>query len=453
MPTPKPFEHQAASVQFFRDHPRSLDWSDCGTGKTGSNIFWFDQYGSKCALVLAPKSILEPAWAEDIHTFAPHLKASVAYAENRAEAFKVDAPFYITNHDAVKWLAEQSPKFFDRFSTLIIDEQSAFKHRTSQRSKALNAIRKYFPIRRGDTATPNGNTITDVFNQAYTIDDGARLGTNFFHFRSQVCEPTQRGPEPNMLEWADREGAELAVFGLLAPITIRHELEKCTDIPPSHIYERKYHLKSKHMSVYRTLEAASIARLSEDKTVTAVNGAVLATKLLQVASGAVYDDSGGYTMLDVGRYQLVMDLVEEQRQSVVFFHWQHQRDQLVVEATKRGLNFAVLDGSETNIHERNAIVKNFQKGFYRTLFIHPQTGAHGLTLTAATRTIWASPTYNQELFHQGVKRIHRAGQREVTETIVVVAPGTYDETAYASCQVKGVRMYGLLDLAAMRKAA
>lgn len=445
-PLRKPFAHQRQTVQFLRDRPRALDWSDCGTGKTGSEIFAHDQYGSKCALVLAPKSILEPAWAEDVRSFS-NLVPSVAYADNRAEAFAANADIYITNHDAVKWLADQTPKFFDRFSTLIVDEATAYKHPTSARSKALSKIKKHFPVRRGMTATPNSNTITDVWNQAFVIDDGRRLGKSFYAFRNATCAPTLRDPkEPRSIIWTDRDGAEVAVMGLLGDITIRHKLEECTDIPPNHQYERHYPLKPRHLALYKKLEKAKIVEV-DLKTITAINGAVLAQKLLQIASGAVYDDTGGYTMVDTGRYELTMDLVEEARQSVVFFQWVHQKDEMLKEAAKRNLSIAVLDGSVSDIRKRNEIVANFQKGFYRAILIHPQTGAHGLTLTSAVRTIWPSPTYNQELFHQGIKRIHRAGQREVTETIVIVAPGTYDEQAYKSCGTKGVRMYGLLELA------
>lgn len=449
MAIPKRFDHQQDSVVFKRDNPRTLDWSDCGTGKTRTEIDVFSEYGSGKCLVLAPKSILEPAWAEDLKTFAPHLRCSVAYAENRAEAFKRDADIYITNHDAVKWLALQSPKFFDGFTELKIDESTAFKHHTSQRSRAANKIKRFFRQRREMTATPNPNSITDVWHQALLVDDGRRLGPSFFAFRSATCIPTQVGPEANMLRWADRDGSEMAVMGMLQDIVKRHRLEDCTDIPPNHLYARPYKLSNKARAIYMKLEAASLA-IVNGNTVTAVNGAVLCNKLLQVASGAVYADDNNYEVVDTGRYDLVLDLAEEQRQSVVFFNWAHQRALLVERAQARGLHFAVLDGQVTNIHTRNAIVKDFQRGAYRTLFVHPQTGAHGLTLTAATRTIWASPTYNYEHFHQGIKRIHRAGQREVTETIVVVAPDTYDEIAYASAQKKGVRMGGLLQLAEIR---
>lgn len=250
-----------------------------------------------------------------------------------------------------------------------------------------------------------------------------------------------------MLKWVDRDGAELAVTALLADITIRHRLEDCTDIPPNFEYTRRYGLSPTHYAQYRKLEETSILAI-KDRTVNAVNGAVLYNKLLQVASGAVYDDSGGYSILDNGRYELVLDLVEERRQSIVFFNWEHQRQCLVAEAEKRGISYAIIDGENRNIHVKNEIVRNFQKGFYRVLFIHPQSGAHGLTLTAAKSTIWASPTYNLEHYHQGKKRIHRAGQDEKTETIVLVAPNTIDEVAYAACLSKQGRMSTLLELLA-----
>lgn len=447
MAIPPPFKNQLETAKFLADHPRAFDLSDCGTGKTRSEIEAYKASARKCALVLAPKSILQPAWGEDIEAFAPELRYSIAYAENREEAFQKDADLYITNYAAATWLAQQSPKFFERFSDLIIDESTAFKHHTSKRSKAVAKIVKYFPVRRLMTATPNPNSITDIWHQAFLLDGGKRLGPSFYAFRNATCIPTQNGPSANMLKWTDREGAEVAVTGLLTDITIRHRLEDCTDIPPNHEYVRKYFMDALQNAQYRKLEATSILAIKE-RTVNAVNGAVLYNKLLQVASGAVYDDSGGYSVIDTGRYELVLDLVEERRQSIVFFNWEHQRKLLVEEAKKRGISFEVIDGENRNIDAKNEIVRNFQKGFYRVLFIHPQSGAHGLTLTAAKSTIWASPTYNLEHYHQGKKRIHRAGQTEVTETIVIVAPHTVDEVAYTACLQKQTRMADLLQMLA-----
>lgn len=439
------FKHQVVSFNFLREHPRALDLSDCGTGKTRVEIEEIRQskdHGK--TLVLAPKSILRPAWGEDLDAFAPELAYSIAYAERRKAAFEAKADVYLTNHDAATWLAQQPPSFFRGFNRLVVDESTAYKHHNSQRSKAVRKIAKYFPVRRALTATPNTNSITDIWHQALIVDDGKRLGTSFFHFRSSVCQPVQVGPMPNMVRWDARPGAEEAVTALLSDIVIRHKLEECTDIPENFEYTRAYTLNPANMAAYREMEKQAILEISATEYVDAVNGAVLYNKLMQIASGAVYTTSEQYALLDHDRAEFVMDLVEERPQVVVFFNWVHQRDTLIAEAKRRNLAFGVIDGSVSSVQKKNTLVQDFQNGLYRVLFIHPQSGAHGLTLTAATRTIWASPTYNLEHYHQGVKRIHRAGQREVTETLVVIAKDTVDEDVFAKCKAKQARMNDLL---------
>lgn len=442
---PPLFTHQKQSVAFMMERPRVLDFSDCGTGKTRSQIETIaaDPHGG-ATLVIGPKSILRPAWAEDIEQYAPHLKYSLAYAEKREKAFAADADVYLTNHDATTWLATKPASFFKRFKRLIIDESTAYKHHTSARSKAARKIAKYFEVRRAMTATPNTNNITDIWHQALLIDDGKRLGTSFFNFRAQVCNPVQVGPMPNMIRWEPKPGAEEAITHLLADIVIRHPIDECTDIPENYEYPRAYYLNPRNMAAYEEMKKQAILELGGERYVDAVNGAVLFGKLMQIASGAVYATDHSYTLLDSSRAEFVLDLVEERPQVVVFFNWAHQRDTLVAEAERRGMSFAVIDGKDPNPDRKNAVVQAFQRGEYRVLFIHPQSGAHGLTLTAATRTIWASPTFNLEHYHQGVKRIHRAGQREVTETVVVLAKGTVDEEVFAKCKSKQLRMNDLL---------
>lgn len=83
---------------------------------------------------------------------------------------------------------------------------------------------------------------------------------------------------------------------------------------------------------------------------------------------------------------------------------------------------------------------------YKVLFAHPQSAAHGLTLTKGTTTIWASPTYNLEHFQQGNRRIYRAGQTQKTETVVILAEDTCEQKVYDALMNKNVRMDTLLDL-------
>ena len=444
-----PFAHQVTSIKHAATTDNVLDFSCPGTGKTYVAIAVFAQAEAKehgCALVLAPRSLLRSVWKNDFKKFAPHLTVSVADAAKRAEAFAAESNVYVTNTDAVKWLATQKPAFFKKFTDLIIDEGSSFKHHTSQRSKAMAKIAKYFKRRRLMTGTPNSNTITDIWHITYILDGGQRLGNSFFRFRDAVCTPHQVGRSAQMVKWHDKEGAEEVVMGLLSDIVIRHKFEECVDIPPNHQYSVEYDLTAKQLKAYFELEATQMLLLGGSKpAMLAINAAAVATKLLQVASGAVYDGLGSFQVIDTARYEMVLDLVEQRKHSLVFFLWKHQRDALVAEADKRGVKYRVLDGG-TSDRDRDEIVRGYQAGVYQTIFAHPKSAAHGLTLTKGTATIWSSPTYDLEIFKQGSKRQHRMGQTQKTETIVVIAKNTIEEKVWELLQEKDKRMTNLLDL-------
>jgi SNF2 family DNA or RNA helicase len=306
-------------------------------------------------------------------------------------------------------------------------------------------LAKSFDFREILTGTINPKSILDVWHQAKIVDDGERLGTSYWKFRSAVCEPVQVGPDPTMVEWRDKEGAEYAVFDLLEDITIRHKFEECNDIPPNKITEYRVDLPPKLRTQYNDMVSMAAMLVNDKKLLTAVNAAAVHQKLLQIASGAVYDETGNYHILDDTRAGLVLDLIEEREQCVVAFNWRHQRAGLEAEAHKRGIKFAVIDGT-VNDRLRMEAVEGFQAGEIRAIFAHPQSAGHGLTLTAGTTTIWTSPTYNAEHYKQFNHRIYRAGQTRKTETIHICARNTLDEKVFTKLDAKLTSMQLLLDL-------
>ena len=445
-----PDPHQKISLAHAARHLGVLDFSDAGTGKTPVALWNYERRhkaGSGSALVLCPRTLMVNVWANSVRKFTPKLRSVVAPAERRAEAFASKADVYITNIDAAVWLAKQPKSFFDRFSDLIIDESSAYKHHTSQRSKAIAKIRHHFESRRLMTGTPMTNSITDIWHQAYIVDNGQRLGNSFYAFRNSVSTPRQIGRNQHAIQWTDREGAEEAVFDILNDIVVRHRFDDVVTIPERQIYTIPYTLGTKHLQAYKEMEKHQFMLYQEKQKagmVTAVHAAAVRQKLLQIASGAVYGDSDNDPrakpthLLDTGRYELTMDVAMESPFSLVMFLWRHQRDLLVEQAEKRGLNYAVLDG-DANDRLRNEVEGAYQAGKYDVLIAHPATVAHGLTLTRGTTIVWASPTDNTEWFKQGNRRQARRGQTQKTRVITVIAEGTVDELAYENCINKGVR--------------
>jgi SNF2 family DNA or RNA helicase len=442
------FEHQTESIKKFRTIPKGLDFSDPGTGKTRVQIDLFSERranGGGCALVLGPRSLLGAAWGQDFRQFAPNLQYEIAYARNRDRAFGCDADVYITNTDATRWLAKQKPGFFAKFDTLIIDELSGFKHRTSLRSRCLRKIIKHFEFIYGLTGTPSTNSIRDVWHQAFIIDGGDRLGTNFYKFQFAVATPIQTGRDANMVKWVDKPGAATAVADLLADITVRYTLEECHDLPENRVYHVPYDLPKKQMKAYSDMEKHAIHLTDTGEVVNAVNAAVLGTKLLQIASGAVYDESSSVVHIEDSRYQLISDLAAARSHSIIFFSWTHQKEALIRKFKADGITYCIFDGTIGD-HDRERLVLEFQQGFYQVALAHPKTAAHGLTLTKGVASIWCGPVHDLEWFVQGNRRIYRAGQTKKTETILVTAKGTIESRVYKDLSGKNVRQIDFLKI-------
>lgn len=437
---PPLYAHQERTVEKLSQTPILFDMSDPGTGKTRAHLqaFWNRrQAGGGKALVVATKSTLQPAWGDDVDKFIPGLTYAVANASNRDRAFMQPVDVYVTNHDAATWLASHA-KYLKEIDTVIIDESTAFKNPQAQRSKALRKLVQSIEHRELLTGTPNPNTVLELWHQVLLLDNGARLGQSFWKFRSAVCEPIQTGPRPEMVEWKDKPGVEGAIFDLISDISIRHKFEDCVSIPPHTVTGVYFDLPKAAKAHYEDMAQHAMIMVGE-RAITAVNAATVTQKLLQIAAGAMYNGAGGYEILDTGRTELVMDLVEERPHSLVAFLWKHQRDLLVEAARKRGYAFAVIDGDVTG-EARNRIVHEFQEGKYKVLFAHPQSAGHGLTLTKGVATIWASPTWNAEHYEQFNHRIYRSGQTERTETIHVCAKGTLDERVYGALHRKVTAM-------------
>ena len=438
----QPFEHQTKTTDFIINKQKCLITSDPGTGKTRSVIDAYTQLPLDRGrmLVVAPLSLLQASWGDDIEKFQPNLEYSVAYAKNRSKAFEEGKPVVLTNHDAVKWAAKNM-QMLEGFNTICIDEFTAFKNKDAQRSKAIAKIIESFDYRIGMSGTPNSNSIVDIWHPAYLIDDGERLGRRFYSFRNAVCTSRFNGFAN---EWVDKDDAEEIVASALLDINIRYSLEECIDMPEQTVSTLATKLPKKVMDQYNDMINDSVLHTNE-ATINAVHAGAKVKKLLQMCTGALYDNEGNVVGVHEDRYNLVLELVQQRPHSLVAFNWSHERDHMVKECDKRGIKYGVIDGS-TPGHKRNDIVDRMQAGQLQVVFCHPQSAGHGLTMTTATTVIWASPTYNAEHYQQFNRRIYRAGQTKRTEVIRIAAEGTWEPDVYTKLEGKLGRMEELLTI-------
>jgi len=434
------YTHQIETTNFIVSHPRCLITSDPGTGKTRAVLDAHARIGGK-TLVLAPLSILDASWGQDIQKFQPNINYGIAYAKNRKKIFEDDSfEMVITNFEAVNFL-QKNTHFLNNFSTIVIDEFTAFKNRNAKRSKNIKAIIPFFTNRIAMSGTPNSNSILDLWHPVCLVDDGKHLGDRFWAYRNQVCTPRFNGFAN---EWVDKPGIEEIIADKLSGITIRHALTDCLDLPDNIVRNIYTNLTPKVQKLYETLAKESVLYTTQG-TINAVNAAVRVRKLLQLVSGAVYNEEGEPTLLHTERYELVMTLVQQRTHSIVAFNWKHERDALIQIAIREKMSYDVIDGS-IPAHKRKNIVERFQAGQIKVLFCHPQSTSHGLTLTKATAAIWCSPTYSAEHFQQFNQRIYRAGQNKKTETILINAKNTWEKEVYKKLNGKLGKMENLLHI-------
>src|SRR5688500_16717569 len=102
------WSHQQYTRAKYEKTGIGLDLSDPGTGKTAAHlaIYAFRSGRGRC-LVTSPMTLMESAWANDIDRFFPELTYTLAYAEQRFEAFEQDSDIVIMNGDGIKALTQK----------------------------------------------------------------------------------------------------------------------------------------------------------------------------------------------------------------------------------------------------------------------------------------------------------------------------------------------------------
>jgi SNF2 family DNA or RNA helicase len=433
--------HQEEAIDFFRLNPSVFLMSDVGTGKTRAVLEFIRECGLP-TLILCPKILMGTAWKLDIEEYTPELQYSLCYAEDRAEAMSSPARIKVMNVDGVTWL-KANPKYLKQFDggLLVIDESTAYKGYGSKRTKAAIEIAPIFSRKIIMSGSPAPQSVGDLWSQMMILDGGQRLGNSYYRFRSLCFSPVKKG---NFTTWEEKPGVADAVASLISDITVRHKRELCMDIPDNTIRYIPIDISPSHRRKYEQLKRSACMEL-ESGTVTAMNAATLANKLLQALSGSVYDESGVAHLVDTERYELVSELVDARDHTVVFYNWTHQKNELIKEADRRGFSYVVING-DVPIKHREAAVKDFQEGKYKVLYAQIQAASHGLTLTRATTTIFTSPVYNAEHFLQARARIWRGGQTKKTETILITTHSTIETKVYDVLFNKVTNLENLLEI-------
>jgi SNF2 family DNA or RNA helicase len=424
-----PFDHQKTTAEFLTGNPKAFCFNEQGTGKTASVIWAVDYLMSlglvKRVLVICPLSIMKSAWQQDLFKFAIHRTVSVAHgaARKRKEIVDIGSEFVVINFDGVNIVKKEI--MAGGFDLIVVDEASAYKNAQTSRWKDLRDLTKVIRGLWMLTGTPAAQSPVDAYGLAKLVNPKG-VSPFFGQFRDSVMYKITD------YRWTPKPNAQQIVHTALQP-AIRFEKADCLDLPPVTFVERDAPLTPQQVKFYNILKKQLLIEAAGEE-ISAVNAAVAMNKLLQIAGGAVYTDTGEVVEFDVSsRLNVVQEVIEEASHKVlVFVPFTHTIQLLQKHLAKNNITCEVINGS-VPVNRRSDIVKQFQEQPEpKVLIIQPKAASHGLTLTAANTIIWYAPCTSVETYLQANARIDRPGQ--VNNMTVVHIKGSPVES----------RMYSLL---------
>ena len=333
----KPRPYQTFATQKIIDNKAIALMLDMGMGKTVStltaiNELKYNYWQIDKVLVIAPLRVAKMTWSDEVQQWQhlQNLKVSIVCGDlkQRKKALTIKADIYTINRENVPWLVHFLGKKWD-FDMVVIDESSSFKNHRSQRFKALRRMRPLISRIVELTGTPAPNGLMDLWSQVYLLDGGKRLGKTITQYRRMYFYPGQSSGHI-VFNYEPKENAEHEIYKKIADICVSLKSEDYLKLPDI-IYNKVYvELPDKILQQYREFEKELVLDMTDD-TITASSAAVLTGKLLQFASGAIYNEDKQAVFIHDAKLDALEEIreISEGKNIMVMYWYQHDAVRLL----------------------------------------------------------------------------------------------------------------------------
>jgi SNF2 family DNA or RNA helicase len=436
----RPFDYQLPMVEHLLANDRAALFVSPGKGKTVVTLTALDTLATcgqfKGALIVAPLRVCSITWPAQVARWA-HTSwmrvANLRTAEGLAAWHDGTADIYLINSEL---LPNRLPLMFPKrktfvcpVDTLVIDELSLAKNPQSKRFKALHKHLGGITRRWGLTGTPIPNNYLDLFMQVKMLDDGKRLGKTYSGFRDEYFFPADyMGYSFKLVtgskEKIDRRLADLALVMVGDP----------TDLPSSSIIDIPAALPPAARKQYKTLKKEMLAEIADGEN-TAPSAGVLVNKLLQMTSGAVYDEDRNVLPVHDSKLEALRTLLDKHKGEPV----------LILSAFKHESARIIAAIPEARMFDE-MLLGEWQAGRIPVWVADPRSLSHGIDgLQKSCRiAIWCSLTYSHETYVQTNARLIRTGQTAETIIYRIICPGTIDDAVAEALRDKSDTQSGML---------
>jgi superfamily II DNA or RNA helicase len=436
----RPFDYQRPMVEHLLANDRAALFVSPGKGKTVVTLTALDTLATcgqlRGALIVAPLRVCSITWPAQVARWA-HTSwmrvANLRTAEGLQAWLDGAADIYLINSEL---LPNRLPLMFPKrktfvcpVDTLVIDELSLAKNPQSKRFKALFKHLGTITRRWGLTGTPIPNNYLDLWMQVKMLDDGKRLGKTFSIYKDEHFYPADyMGYTYKLItgakEQIDRRLSDLALVMVGDP----------NDLPSSSFIDIPAALPPAARKQYKTLEKEMLAEIA-DGEITAPSAGVLVNKLLQLTSGAVYDEDRNVLPVHAAKLDALRGLLAKHKGEPV----------LILTAFKHESARILTAIPEARMFDE-LFLRDWQDGRIPVWVADPRSLSHGIDgLQKSCRiAIWCSLTYSHETYVQTNARLIRTGQTAETIIYRIIAPGTIDDAVAEALRNKSDTQTGML---------
>lgn len=418
-----------------------------GAGKTVITLSMLSEVSHGTTLVIGPLRVMKTVWEQEAgdweHT--KHLKfnqlAGLTPKKRLKQLTEGEGKINLLNIELLPWLFDN---LYDwPFDTLIIDEFSMFKN---SKTKRFKLAKKYFHLSKrivGLTGTPAPNSLLNLWSQMFLLDKGKRLGRTMGGYKMKYFDQA----DYQGYVWDLKDGADKEIYNRIGDICMSLNAGDYIDLPEIVHNDVNVYLERDERDTYEELKAIEILHFQEtNQTVTAVNAAVLAGKLIQMASGTVYDEEGVTINLHDRKLDATIDMVEELAGQPVLIAYRFKSD---LAKLSKAFPEAPIMGKTKMGDEKLCELWNLQK--IPVLLISPASAGHGLNLQyGGHHIIEYTPDWSWERTEQFYARLARQNQQQ-SQVFVhrILTHNTFDQRVIMKLRQKERGQNALLDAVKM----
>ncbi len=433
----KLYPYQVEGVAFLASRGRALLADEMGLGKTAQAIAAMAQLVRRGevrrTLIVCPAS-LKHQWLREIHQFTGLGAEDVAVVagprEARQAAYAEAPPVLVTSYELARAdereLAEVAPDL------LVLDEAQRIKNWRTRTASVVKGLRSRFAFVL--TGTPLENRLDDLYSLMQVVDP--HLFGPLWRFNEEFTSLDGSG-RPTGYRNLDRLRARIA-----SVVLRRRKEEVLSDLPDRLVSRLTVPMTHEQQGIHEDAEgsASRLLAILKRRPLSPVEEQRLMRAFQRMrmacdAAGLVDKKTGGAPKLDELERLIEEICIGDGRKVVVFSEWERMQAMAAEVCERLGVGYVRLHGGVPS-GARGRLIDRFREDPKCQVFLSTDAGGLGLNLQAASHVVNLDLPWNPAVLAQRIARVHRLGQREAVNVVLLVSEGSFEERLEGSLDGK-----------------